>query len=144
VKVVNPFPIKNLALSSASTDSSPILQLIASWKSEKIHQRIQEIDPMEVAKQLTLAESFLFKNVRHRECLLETWSEKKGFARDFWIRQPNGLKRMVEHTNAISLWIAEMLLSLEDLKERTNALKFFIDLAVVSQNHLVVIFRLTE
>ena len=90
-----------------------------------------ESDPMEFAKQLTLVESFLFRNVRHRECLLETWSQKKGFRRDFWVKSPNGLKKLVDHTNVFGLWIADHLLTLADLKVRTHALKFFIDVAVV-------------
>ena len=141
-KVSNPFPSKNIAVSTASEPSSPLLQLIAGWKTDDLHQRILEIDPFEIAKQLTLAESFLLKNIRHREFLLETWSEKKSFDRDFWIRQPNGLKRMIDHTNALGLWVANFLLSIEDLKERTNALKFFIDVAVVSKNYIIVFFLL--
>ena len=115
-----------------SYDSLSLAHILSSWTPETISQRFIELEPAYIAKQMTLAESFLFKNVRHRECLLETWSEKKGFQRDFWVRQPNGLKRLVDHTNAVGLWVADYLLTIDDLKERTNALKFFIDVAVVS------------
>jgi hypothetical protein len=63
---------------------------------------LYELDPIEIARQLTLLESKLFKSIRSEELLNEIWKEKNIF---LFVEEEDGrhLNNMVEHTNCVSI-----------------------------------------
>ena len=97
---------------------------------------IFDLDPQEIARQLTLLESRLFKNLSAEECLDEIWRDKK--AKERMISgivkvetERSGLEILVEHTNTLSSWVASSVLVSTQVKIRAGYLKFFVQMAVV-------------
>ena len=90
-----------------------------------------EIDVLEIARQLALIEFEQYRLVKVRDCLEQIWAEnKKGFSTRKNV-SPNIMK-MIKHTNMISTWVATCLLSEDNLKERSNVLRYFVQVAIVS------------
>eukprot|EP01080_Neovahlkampfia_damariscottae_P008145 gene8145-12606_t len=77
----------------------------------------------DVAKQITMREYLIFKNIKPSECVNKSWSLKN--------RQeisPNILK-LIDWFNLFSNFIGFKILESPNLKERTKCLSFFINLA---------------
>lgn len=96
-----------------------------------------EMDPLEFARQLTLIEYEDYRNVRPHECLDQIWFDKKKKERLMCggavpPATSINIMKMIRHTNTMSTWIASSILSMDDLKDRVTALRFFIQMAVVS------------
>jgi len=79
-----------------------------------------DLDPLEVAQQLTLIENALFREIRDNELLNYNPKNKK--------RSPN-ISRMVERFNSVSYWVATEIMMQTELKQRISVLKKFIDVA---------------
>ncbi len=82
-----------------------------------------KIDPLELARQLTLIDIKNLKSLRPKEFLGQAWEKK-----DKEVKCPN-ITRMIQQTNAITKWVVAKMLSVGELKERVGLLKFFITLA---------------
>ncbi|KAM0745920.1 hypothetical protein T439DRAFT_360874 [Meredithblackwellia eburnea MCA 4105] len=81
-----------------------------------------DIDPLEIARQLTLKDCALFSQITVQECLGKAWP--KQFGSD----APN-ISMMIDLSNAITRWVTEMILSESDLKKRANTIKHYITIA---------------
>lgn len=73
----------------------------------------------DIAEQLTLREWELFRVIPEAEFLEKTWLSKPPPAF-------SPLIKMIDHFNLISMWVASEIVNTEDLKDRANALKKFI------------------
>ncbi|KAH8930025.1 ras GEF [Atractiella rhizophila] len=81
---------------------------------------VMDIDPLELARQLTIMEGRLFCAIKPEELLGQEFSKKAGNA-------PH-VKAMSALSTRITGWIAEIILDEQDAKKRTNLLKYFIKL----------------
>eukprot|EP00158_Paraphelidium_tribonemae_P007619 Partr_v1_DN28301_c0_g1_i5_m78717 putative Cell division control protein len=81
--------------------------------------KLLDVDPMELARQLTLMESHLYLNITPLECLGKAWSDKENN------RAPN-ISAMINLTNHITGWVAECILLEKDIKKRCAVMKYFI------------------
>ncbi|KAJ3364078.1 hypothetical protein GGF31_000615 [Allomyces arbusculus] len=81
-----------------------------------------DVDPLEMARQLTLYEYHLFAAIRPHELLNLDFSKK---------HQPVALnvKAMVQCSTDISAWVAETVLAEGDAKKRANVIKYWIRVA---------------
>jgi hypothetical protein len=86
------------------------------------------LDSVEIARQLTLIEYNLYKNIKPQECLGQEWT-KKG-TRDE--RAPN-IMAMIQRFNAVGHWVTTEILKVEGLKERAQLLGRFIELAAACE-----------
>ncbi|KAJ3129785.1 hypothetical protein HK098_000155 [Nowakowskiella sp. JEL0407] len=95
-------------------------------------RNIFEIDPLELARQLTLAEFNNFVQVKPFECTDQIWGEKrKKEMGDGKILPCSGIMRMIRHTNNVmSQWIASNIVSSENIKIRAATLRYFMQLAL--------------
>ncbi|KAI8912508.1 ras guanine nucleotide exchange factor domain-containing protein [Gorgonomyces haynaldii] len=94
-----------------------------------------DIDALEIAKQLTCVEFELFAQVQVYECLDQIWgSRRKKEAMAY-----REVKKLINHTNQIGLWVASTILATENPKQRLNVIKYFIHLA----NHCKELNNLT-
>eukprot|EP01121_Diplochlamys_sp_Union-15-3_P001341 TRINITY_DN11168_c0_g1_i1.p1 TRINITY_DN11168_c0_g1~~TRINITY_DN11168_c0_g1_i1.p1 ORF type:complete len:471 (-),score=56.73 TRINITY_DN11168_c0_g1_i1:49-1263(-) len=84
---------------------------------------ISETHPLEVARQLTLIEYNLYKNIRPSECLNNSWN-KDGKE----VNSPN-IIAMIQRFNEVSNWVATEILSPTKEKLRTKTYCWFLDLA---------------
>ena len=89
---------------------------------------ITDFDPTEVARQLTLIESNLFREVRPEDLLVNGK------------RSVPALKALSTLSNHITGWVADNVLNEHDAKKRANLLKFYIKLADVSLFALFVVW----
>jgi len=84
--------------------------------------RFIEIDPMEIARQLTLMCSKLYNQIQPVECLNKAWSKKEA-------NPAVNIKMMIEMSNQVTSWVALTVLQETDLKKRAANLKHFIYIA---------------
>ncbi|KAJ5782545.1 hypothetical protein N7457_004319 [Penicillium paradoxum] len=85
-----------------------------------------DIDPTEFARQLTIIESRLYSKIRATECLNKTWQKKVG--PDEPEPSPN-VKALILHSNQLTNWVAEMILTQGDVKKRVVVIKHFVNVA---------------
>ncbi|KAJ5195022.1 Ras guanine nucleotide exchange factor [Penicillium cinerascens] len=85
-----------------------------------------DIDPTEFARQLTIIESRLYSKIRPTECLNKTWQKKVG--PDEPEPAPN-VKALILHSNQLTNWVAEMILTQNDVKKRVVVIKHFVNVA---------------
>ncbi|KAJ3443586.1 guanine nucleotide exchange factor [Anaeramoeba flamelloides] len=83
-----------------------------------------DLDTLELARQLTLIESYMFHQINYKEYLGQSWIKK-----DKMDRAPN-IYKLSQFFNQISLWLASEILLYKKVKKRTQALKKCINLAI--------------
>jgi hypothetical protein len=85
-----------------------------------------DLDPVEVAQQLTLIEHDIFKDIQDVEFHHLNWKKEDPKVRR---RLAPNILRMVERFNTVSFWVATEIVMKTDIKERVTALKKFISVA---------------
>lgn len=88
-----------------------------------------DIDATEFARQLTIAESKLYGRIRPVECLEKIWEKKD--SDETSERAPN-VRALILHSNQMTNWVAEMILSHNEVRKRTAVIKHFVAIADVS------------
>jgi son of sevenless-like protein len=88
-----------------------------------------DIDVTEFARQLTIVESKLYGKIKPTECLNKTWQKKVG--ENDPEPAPN-VKALILHSNQLTNWVAEMILTQLDVKKRVVVIKHFVLVADVS------------
>ncbi|KAF2723759.1 guanine-nucleotide dissociation stimulator CDC25 [Polychaeton citri CBS 116435] len=85
-----------------------------------------DIDALEFARQLTVIESKLYGKIRPTECLNKTW-QKKIESSD---QDPaSNVKALILHSNQLTNWVAQMILTQNDVKRRVVVIKHFVNIA---------------
>jgi son of sevenless-like protein len=87
-----------------------------------------DIDPTEFARQLTIIESRLYSKIRPTECLNKTWQKKVGPDEP---EPASNVKALILHSNQLTNWVAEMILTQSDVKKRVVVIKHFVNVADV-------------
>jgi son of sevenless-like protein len=88
-----------------------------------------DIDATEFARQLTTIESRLYGKIRPTECLNKTWQKKLAPG------EPDpaaNVKALILHSNQLTNWVAQMILTQQDVKRRVIVIKHFVMVADVS------------
>ncbi|KAJ5690576.1 hypothetical protein N7462_004968 [Penicillium macrosclerotiorum] len=85
-----------------------------------------DIDPTEFARQLTIIESRLYSKIRPTECLNKTWQKKVGPDEP---EPASNVKALILHSNQLTNWVAEMILTQSDVKKRVVVIKHFVNVA---------------
>ena len=88
-----------------------------------------DIDATEFARQLTIIESRLYGKIKPTECLNKTWQKK--VSPDAPEPAAN-VKALILHSNQLTNWVAEMILTQSDVKKRVVVIKHFVSVADVS------------
>ncbi|KAI8924505.1 ras guanine nucleotide exchange factor domain-containing protein [Entophlyctis helioformis] len=99
-----------------------------------------DIDPQEMARQLTLVEFELFARVKPYECLDQIWDgHRRKEAQAIKGANPKrhdpnsgntDISKLIQHTNQLSFWIATNIASQDNLKMRMNIVKYFVQVAM--------------
>jgi son of sevenless-like protein len=82
-----------------------------------------DVDPTELARQLSLLESRQFNAIKPVECLARVWDEPS---------DNDGIKATITTTNKIGSWVVSLVLEKEDLRLRRAVIKRFILVAEAS------------
>lgn len=96
--------------------------------------RFLDIDPLELARQLTILEADVFRSSASYELLKKAWSDKENPSAAPTIR------RMIEISNQITFWVASAVLREKDVKKRGSIMKHFILIADVSSLFSISLF----
>jgi len=108
-----------LTLNTGSTPASIIPKNIKKLK-------FLDIDALEFARQLTIIEARLYGKIKPTECLNKTWQRKlaEGDA-----DPAANVKALILHSNQLTNWVAQMILTQADVKRRQIVIKHFISIA---------------
>ena len=88
--------------------------------------KLLDIDPLELARQLTLLESDLFFKIRQGECLAR--------AKDSTPDGTDSIKSVIFTSNKVADWVADSILSKDDSRKRAAVIRMFISVADVSDS----------
>ncbi|KAL1969724.1 hypothetical protein VTN77DRAFT_8277 [Rasamsonia byssochlamydoides] len=88
--------------------------------------RFLDIDATEFARQLTIIESRLYSKIRPTECLNKTWQKKVAPGE---AEPAANVKALILHSNQLTNWVAEMILTQSDVKKRVVVIKHFVNVA---------------
>ncbi|KAH7108421.1 ras GEF [Auriculariales sp. MPI-PUGE-AT-0066] len=80
--------------------------------------KLPDIDPLELARQLTIKESRLYCTIRGSECLQR--SQEPG------ANKTDNIKNIIFTSNKLADWVADSVLQHEDHRKRGNVIKLFI------------------
>ncbi|KXN69700.1 cell division control protein [Conidiobolus coronatus NRRL 28638] len=84
--------------------------------------KLLDLDPLEIARQLTIVDSRLYNDLKPVEFLNKAWSRKDN------ISSPN-VTRLIERFNQVNYWVAESILTQHDAKKRCTVIRRFISVA---------------
>ncbi|KAL1915665.1 uncharacterized protein VTP21DRAFT_6424 [Calcarisporiella thermophila] len=85
--------------------------------------KLLELDPLELARQLTLMDAKLYNKIRPVECLNKAWSNLDS------ADVAKNVKAMIEQSNQTTGWVAETILTQTEVKRRTGLIKHFVAIA---------------
>ncbi|GAA6008229.1 hypothetical protein JCM10207_000046 [Rhodosporidiobolus poonsookiae] len=119
--------------SAAAHAPAPVVTralLAALRPGAKTHPAVVDIDPLELARQLTIMESRVYGSIRPDELLGSSGGASGGGAagaKDGAGKNAN-VRKMSALSTRLTGWIAETILSEQDQKRRTGLVKYFIKL----------------
>lgn len=85
-----------------------------------------DLDPTEVARQLTLVEYGLYKNIMPQECLGQAWTKTATRTE----KAPN-IMAMIARFNQVSRWVATEIVKEQNPRRRGDLLSHIISIAAV-------------
>ncbi|KAI9138851.1 ras guanine nucleotide exchange factor domain-containing protein [Paraphysoderma sedebokerense] len=100
-----------------------ISALAGNRKDEDIKIKIADLDPLELARQITLIEFDLFRNLKPFEFLDQAWMKE-----DKTVKAPNILK-MSAWSNHVVHWVVSEIVQNKDTKSRAALFEKFIQVA---------------
>ncbi|BGP40628.1 cell division cycle-related protein [Rhodotorula kratochvilovae] len=84
--------------------------------------KLTDIEPLELARQLTIMDGRLFQRITAQECLGKAWPKQFG-------GEAANISAMIDMSNAVTRWVTETILAQDDLKKRATIIKHFVALA---------------
>ncbi|KAG0355021.1 hypothetical protein BG005_006039 [Podila minutissima] len=87
--------------------------------------RFMDLDPLELARQLTILETNIYNRVRPVECLGKAWTSSDPVV----AAKAVNIKKIIETSNSYANWINEIVLSEPDIKKRAAILKHLVAVA---------------
>lgn len=89
--------------------------------------KLLEIDPLELARQMTVMDFRLYNRIKPVECLDKNWG--KPDTDDGLTHIAANVKASIEHSNQVTAWVTDSILSKEEIKKRVVVLKHWISVA---------------
>ncbi|KAI8970474.1 ras guanine nucleotide exchange factor domain-containing protein [Mycotypha africana] len=85
--------------------------------------RLLEVDPLEMARQLTIMDFTLYSAIRPIECLDKSWSkDEEG-------NVAINIRASIDYCNQITTWVSDVILSHHDIKKRSVLIKYWVQVA---------------
>jgi son of sevenless-like protein len=87
--------------------------------------RLLDLDPLEVARQLTILEGSYFSAINPLQCLL--YKPDHRAAKNS--QSPDQIRALIQQSNQVTGWVAETILLEKEVRNRALTMKFFIRVA---------------
>ncbi|KAG2189367.1 hypothetical protein INT44_004509 [Umbelopsis vinacea] len=85
--------------------------------------RLLDIDPLEIARQLTVMDSRLYIKIKPVECLDKNWGREDSE------NVATNVKASIEYSNQITAWVTDSILSQTEIKKRCAIIKHWVQVA---------------
>lgn len=89
-------------------------------------QKLQDLDSVELCRQLTIRESRLFCSISPIECLNKEWNSKRGVSGG---GEPSNIRKFIQNSNCLTNWVAACILAEKDTKKRASVIKYFVQVS---------------
>ncbi|AOW04453.1 uncharacterized protein YALI1_D28150g [Yarrowia lipolytica] len=89
-------------------------------------QKLQDLDSVELCRQLTIRESRLFCAISPIECLNKEWNSKRGTSGG---GEPSNIRKFIQNSNCLTNWVAACILAEKDTKKRASVIKYFVQVS---------------
>lgn len=89
--------------------------------------KILDLDPLELARQLTVREFKLFEKITPFECL--TRRQRKSKLQNNSIESTRHIDAFIHNSNDLTNWVCYMILKYTEIKRRAQAIKYFVNVA---------------
>jgi len=125
---------------SAAQAPTPVVSksLLAMLRSPSgRHPSVTDVDPLELARQLTIMESRVYCSIRPEELLGSPSSGSNSSG-----KREGSVRKMSALSTRLTGWIAETILGETDQKRRTSLVKYFVKLGEVSSYLCVLSIRI--
>ncbi|KAG2174496.1 hypothetical protein INT44_006759 [Umbelopsis vinacea] len=86
--------------------------------------KLTDIDPLELARQLTIMDFKLYSSIRPIECLDKAWS-RDDISGDVAVN----VKSSIEFCNQVTAWVTDTILSQNEIRKRCNVIKYWVQVA---------------
>lgn len=90
--------------------------------------KLLDLDPTELARQLTIMDFKMYSSIRPIECLDKAWSRESA---DDTAPTATNIRASIEYCNQITSWVSDAILSQNDIKKRSILIKFWVQVAEV-------------
>ncbi|KAI8969091.1 ras guanine nucleotide exchange factor domain-containing protein [Mycotypha africana] len=92
--------------------------------------KLLELDPHELARQMTIMDFRLYSKIKPVECLDKNWGKPDTTALEHGGHHiAANVKASIEHSNQVTAWVTDSILSKEEVKKRAAVLKHWIFVA---------------
>lgn len=85
--------------------------------------RLLDIDPLEVARQMTILDFKLYSSIRPVECLNKAWSKEDE------AHVAVNIRASIEYCNQVTSWVSDAILSQVEVKKRVTLIKHWVQIA---------------
>ncbi|KAI8349456.1 ras guanine nucleotide exchange factor domain-containing protein [Choanephora cucurbitarum] len=85
------------------------------------HIKLLEVDPLELARQLTVMDFKLYNRIKPVECLDKNWGKA-----DLGDYIAVNIRASIEHSNQVTAWVTDSILSKDNIKKRATVMKHWI------------------
>ncbi|RCH79722.1 hypothetical protein CU098_005826, partial [Rhizopus stolonifer] len=86
--------------------------------------KLLDIDPLEMARQLTIMDFKFYSAIRPIECLDKAWS-----VQDDENNLAVNVRASIEYCNQVTSWVSDVILSQTDIKKRSVLIKYWVQVA---------------
>ncbi|KAI8063778.1 ras guanine nucleotide exchange factor domain-containing protein [Gongronella butleri] len=88
--------------------------------------RLLDLDPLEVARQMTIMDFKLYSAIRPVECLNKAWSRDDDEQSS---TIATNIRASIEYCNQVTSWVSDAILSQHEVKKRVTLIKFWVQVA---------------
>ncbi|KAE8387014.1 ras guanine nucleotide exchange factor domain-containing protein [Aspergillus alliaceus] len=119
---------KEIAKRLATPPNSSIPKPITPKNMKKL--KVLDIDPTELARQLTIIEFNHHARIKPRECLSQKWKKRRSNS----VEPSTGVNAMILHSNRLANFVGELVLAQDEFKKRVAMIKLLVQAADVCRS----------
>ncbi|CAO3614445.1 unnamed protein product [Mucor hiemalis] len=89
--------------------------------------RLLDLDPTEMARQLTIMDFKLYSSIKPVECLDKGWSRDASNSTEAPIAA--NIRASIDYCNQVTTWVSDEILSQSEVKKRSTLIKYWVNVA---------------